>query len=141
VLLVAVLPCDPPKAAIVLPLQEEAADPKVLSDARLVVESILFLADVDADGGLLEDGESPHGGGVIGRQLEVLAFGFFLGTRLDGFGRVDGAGGGGREPIGCVEEDRGEEGGQLHELDCGHFVVVGGVVVAEERVGGVAVLN
>ena len=91
--LVGVPPCDPSIATIIFSLQEEAADPEVLSNACLVVETIFLLSDVDTDSSLFEDCEGAHRDGVICWHLEILAFGSLLWTRLDGLRRVDGAGG------------------------------------------------
>ena len=89
VLLVAVTTSDPPVTTIVLPLQKQTPRPEILSDAGLVVKTVLLLTHVDPHPRLFENYECPHGNGVVGRDLKILYLGFLPWTGFDGLGRVD----------------------------------------------------
>jgi hypothetical protein len=141
VLLTGVTTAQPAETAVVLLLQEEAAHPEVFGNAALVVETVLLLADVQPDAGLLEDGEGAHGGSVVGWDLEVLALGLLLRAQFEGLGRVDWTGDHGRVVVEGEEEDGGEERGQLGQFNGSYLIVVAGVVVAKQGVSSIAVLE
>lgn len=74
VLLISILPMNPAKTTIIFFLDEDSANPKIFTDAALVVKTILLLSDVDATLSLFEDSKSSHRNGVILRNLNVLIF-------------------------------------------------------------------
>ena len=89
VLLAAVTTSDPPVTTIVLPLQKQTPDPEILSDAGLVVKTVLLLTHFDPHPRLFENCECPHGNGVVGRDLKILHLGFLPWMGFDGLRRVD----------------------------------------------------
>ena len=88
VFLAAVTTSNPPVPSVVLPLQEETANPKILSDAGLVIKTILLLTHVDPHPRLLENCKCPHRNRVTSWDLKVLSLELLLRTRLDGLRRV-----------------------------------------------------
>jgi hypothetical protein len=92
VLLIVVSTSNPAEPSIVFFLQKNPANPQILIDTALVIESILLLPDIKTDTCLFKDSEGTKRSCVIWRNLNLLNSFFFLlffRSFFDTFWRID----------------------------------------------------